>query len=188
VLSPELVRAHVGGDHGATERYRARTQSRLALGLGLCALAGACVASPILRAVLPGPYAAAAEPAALLCVVGALMMGVWSYHPLVTVTDNPWSLQLASMAGAVTNVALDFALAPRLGGRGVALANVAAWSLQLVVLSSILRVRIRARMSIVAPLLIASAVVCGLLLVGTPLAIRGALAAALVLTALTQIR
>jgi hypothetical protein len=112
------------------------------------------------------------------------MMGVWSYHPLVTVTDHPWSLQLASMAGAATNVALDFVLAPRLAGRGVAVANVAAWSIQLVVLAAILRIRIRARTSVVAPLLAASVVVTTALLAGAPITIRAALSGALLLGAL----
>lgn len=145
VLSPELVAARVRGDELAVERYRRVLQPRLGLELGLCACAAACVAAPLVRLLLPAAWAAAASPVAVLTVAGALMLGVWSFHPLVTVTDSVWSLQLATILGAVTNVGLDLVLAPRAGVVGVALANVAAWAMHLLVLGLGLHRRVGAR-------------------------------------------
>ena len=150
VLSPELVAARERGEELAIERYRRVTQPRLALELGLVACAAACVAAPLVRLVLPPAWAGAADPVAILTVAGALMLGVWSLHPLVTVTDSVWSLEAATILGAVTNVALDLWLAPRAGVRGVALANVASWSVQLTVLALLLHRLIGARRVAVA--------------------------------------
>jgi O-antigen/teichoic acid export membrane protein len=179
VLSPELVGASARGERGAVDAYRLTHQPRLALALGLLPLAGACVAGPLARGILPQAYAPAGDVAALLCAAGGLMMGVWSFHPLVTVTDSVWALQLATIASAATNVALDLALAPRLGAGGVALANVAAWTVQLVVLAVLLRRRIGARLAAVAPLIGSAAFVSGLLAAGAPFALRAAVGAAL---------
>lgn len=145
VLSPELVGARERGDERAVERYRSVTQPRLAVSLGLCACAVACVMAPLVRALLPSAWAGAAGPAAILTVAGALMLGVWSFHPLVTVSDSVWALELATILSAITNVGLDLWLAPRAGVTGVALANVAAWGVQLVALALLLHRRIGAR-------------------------------------------
>ena len=156
VLSPELVSSSARGEREAVEHYRRRVQPRLAC-LGLVACAGACLVPPLARAMLPTVWAPAAETFAILTVAGGLMIGVWSFHPLVTVTDSVWALQIASMASAATNVALDFALAPRWGITGVALANVAAWAVQLVLLAILLHRRINARRICLVPLLVGAA-------------------------------
>jgi O-antigen/teichoic acid export membrane protein len=97
------------------------------------------------------------------------------------VTDSVWSLQVATIAGAVTNVALDLWLAPRAGVEGVALANVAAWAVQLVVLESFLHRRIGARR--VAIVLVPCAAAVLLLLLAAPAWMRVPAAAALLVAA-----
>jgi O-antigen/teichoic acid export membrane protein len=159
VLSPELVHHAAQGRADRIERYRCRVQPRMAIGLGLCAFAAALLVAPVARAILPTRWAAAANTAAILTVAGGFMIGVWSYHPLVTVTDSTWALQLASMASAAINVALDLALAPRFGTVGVALANVAAWAVQLVALGLLLHRRVGARRIALVPLVAGAAVV-----------------------------
>src|SRR5262249_2490330 len=126
------------------DHYRRWLQPSLAVALGLAAFAAACVVAPLVAALVPAAWAAAAPIAALLTVAGGLILAVYSFSPLVTVSDNTAVLQAAVVAGALTNVGLDFLLAPRLGTRGVALANVAAWSAQLVLLSLLLHRRIAA--------------------------------------------
>jgi len=155
VFSPELVR----GDPATIERYRRRVQPRLAIGLGLVTIVGALVVAPLARAILPASWAGAAETFAILTVAGGLMIGVWSYFPLVNATDSVWAMQTASILSAAANVGLDFAWAPRWGAAGVATANVAAWSVYLVALALMLHRRIRARRLALAPLLVAVAVV-----------------------------
>jgi O-antigen/teichoic acid export membrane protein len=167
VLSPELVAARERGDGSAIDRYRRFTQPRLALELGLCACAAALVAAPLVRLLVPAVWAGAAQPVAILTVAGALLLALWSFHPLVTATDSVWSLQLATIGGAVTNVAFDLWLAPRFGVDGVALANVASWAVQLVVLALFLHRGIGARR--VAILLIpCAAAVLGVLWLAPP--------------------
>lgn len=145
VLSPELIAARERGDESAVERYRLVIQPRLALELGFVACAAACVAAPMVRLLLPAAWAGAADPVGVLTVAGALMLGVWSLHPLVAVTDSVWSLEAATILSAVANVAGDLWLAPRAGVIGVALANVASWAVQLIVLALLLHRYIGAR-------------------------------------------
>jgi O-antigen/teichoic acid export membrane protein len=179
VLSPELVGAHARGERATVDAYRVRTQPRLAVGLGLCAFAAACLVAPLGHALLPARYAGAAAPMAVLCVAGGFMLGVWSFHPLVTVSESIWALQIASMLSAVTNVAGDFWLAPRAGAVGVAFANVAAWAVQLAVLAALLHRRIGARRVALAPLAAAGALAGWLAAVDAPLGLRAAVAASL---------
>jgi PST family polysaccharide transporter len=159
VLSPELVRAAAQDRAAVLEHYRRHQQPRMAIGLGLCAFAGAFLVAPLVRAILPASWAPAADTAAILTVAGGLLLGVWSYHPLATVTDSVWALQLSSTAAGATNVVLDVLLAPRWGATGVALANVAAWAIELVVLALLLHRRVGARRVTLVPLLLGAALV-----------------------------
>jgi O-antigen/teichoic acid export membrane protein len=155
VFSPELVR----GDQATVERYRLRVQPRIAVGLGVLTIVGALVVAPLASVILPVSWAGSAETFAILTVAGGLMIGVWSYYPLVNATDSVWAMQTASIFSAATNVALDFAWAPRWGASGVAAANVAAWAVYLVALALLLHRRIHARRLALVPLLVAAAVV-----------------------------
>lgn len=159
VLSPELVRAAAQDRAAVVEHYRRHTQPRMAIVLGLSAFASAFFVAPLVRAILPVSWASAADTAAILTVAGGLLLGVWSYHPLATVTDCVWSMQLASIASGVTNVVLDLVLAPRWGATGVALANVAAWAVELMVLALLLHRRVGARRVALVPLLVGAALV-----------------------------
>ena len=161
VFSPELVR----GDRDTLERYRRRLQPRIAVGLGLSTIVGALAVAPLARAILPASWAGAADTFAILTVAGGLMIGVWSYYPLVNATDSVWAMQTASILSAAVNVGLDFAWAPRWGAAGVATANVAAWSVYLVALALLLHRRIGARRLALVPLLVAVAVVLPIVVV-----------------------
>jgi O-antigen/teichoic acid export membrane protein len=183
VLSPELVGAQARGDGRALDRYRDTTQPRLALALGLCLYACACVAAPMLAPLLPAAWAGAAELVAVLTIAGGLMLAVWTYYPLVTATDSTAVTQVAIVCGAGTNLAIDLMLAPRFGAVGVALANVAAWSAQLLLVSGLMRRRIGARRQSLVLVLVAvpvAAVVVG----ATPLAVRAGVALVLIAGAL----
>lgn len=169
VLSPELVRAKTEGRHDRFDIYRLRDQPRFAILLGMAAFGAACVAAPIMRTLLPPRFAGTAELVALLTVAGGFMMGVWSLHPMVTVTDSVWPFHLSTILGSFGNVIGDVLLAPRLGATGVALANVGAWALQLMVLGLFLRRRLRARIVGMVVLLPSGALVLALLLLDHPL-------------------
>jgi O-antigen/teichoic acid export membrane protein len=172
VMSPELVRASATGDRRAIELYRTRDQPRFAILLGLGTFGAACVAAPLVALFLPARFAGAGEVVAILTVAGGFMVGVWSLHPLVTVTDSVWALQICSALGAATNLLLDLAWAPRGGTTGVALANVAAWALQFVALALLLRRRIGTRRIALAVLPPSGAAVLLLLLGGAPAWLR----------------
>jgi O-antigen/teichoic acid export membrane protein len=165
VLTPELVASTARGDPGAVEHYRRAFQPRLALALGLPTFAGALVAGPLARLFLPLRYAAAADVAALLCVASGLLLGVSSFHPLVSATDSVWPPQIASLVAAATNVVLDVVLAPGRGATGIALANIAAALVNLVLLALLMRRRMGARLLAVGPLA-ACGTLAGALLAG----------------------
>jgi O-antigen/teichoic acid export membrane protein len=188
VLSPELVSASAAGHHAAVEAYRRRDQPRLALGVGLGAFALACLAAPLARVVLPPAYAAAAEVIAVLCVAGGFMAGVWSFHPLVTVTESVWALQIATVLSAATNVALDVALAPAHGAIGIAFANVAAWVVQFAALALLLHRRIGARRIALGPLVVVGAAVSALVVAHAPRAVLGGAATLLSAVSLAALR
>ena len=155
VLTTDLVRAAARHDDDGMARFRDRTQPELATSFALLGFGAACFAPPLVRALLPPAYAGSADIAALLAVGGGFLLGVWTLHPLVTASDSVWSLQIATILQAVTNVGLDVVLAPRCGGLGIALANVCAWAVALVSLSLMLRRNIGLPLRTLAP-------VCGL--------------------------
>jgi O-antigen/teichoic acid export membrane protein len=182
VFSPELVSAQARHDTHTVDHYRRRLQPELALALGLAACAGACVAAPLTAALLPARWAGAGELIALLSVAGGLLLATWTFYPLVTSTDNTPVSQLAIVCGAATNLTLDLVLAPRFGTAGVALANVAAWSAQLLLVGCGLHRRIGARRR--ALLLIPVALPTGALLAaGVSLPVRVTLGALLLAAA-----
>jgi O-antigen/teichoic acid export membrane protein len=161
VHSPELVRAAADGDTSAIDTYRARDQPRYAILLGVAAFGAACLAPSAVRTILPARFAAAGDLVGILTVAGGLMLGVCSLHPLATVTDSTWAVHLSYAAGAITNVVLDLIYAPIAGVVGVALANVAAWLVHLVLITFLLRRRVRARL---LPLLVLAPCSGGVLL------------------------
>lgn len=139
VLSPELVRAGAAGRADAITRYASNVQPLIALLGASLAFGAACIAPEVLHFLLPARYAPTAQLMALLSIAGGFLLGCWSISPIVTVTDSLAYAQVSTLLQAITNVLGDIVLAPRYGGRGVALANICAWAASFVVLSLLMR-------------------------------------------------
>jgi O-antigen/teichoic acid export membrane protein len=178
VIGPELVRAGARGDATPLCHYRDREQPRLALALGLVAFAGALLAAPVVRAVLPESYRLTGDLVAILTAGGGFVLAFSTLQPLVTATDSVWSLQVATMLQAATGVALTVALAPRWGAVGVALSSVIAWAVAYTSLVLLLRRLIALSATTLAPLVALGGLVALVLTTRLPELVRlgGALA------------
>jgi O-antigen/teichoic acid export membrane protein len=182
-MSPVLVAARTRGDRNVIRDYAQRVQPRFAIGFGLLTFAAAALAAPIGHAILPVRWAGAADTAAILTVAGGLAIAVYSLEPLVVATDSVWPLQTATILGGLTNLFGDLLFAPRWGAKGIGVANVAAWLVQLVVLTLWLHRRAGARRAPLVPLLGCGALVLGALFADAGLSSRLVLGAGLALYA-----
>jgi len=139
VLSPELVRANARGDPEKQVLYVRRYQPRLVQAFGLAAFAVACVAEPLVLLVVGPQFAPSGRLAAVLCVAAGFQMATSTLYAVVTACDGQPAVQTSNVLQAVVNVGGDILLGSRLGGIGVALANVVAWLVGGVSLSLLLR-------------------------------------------------
>jgi O-antigen/teichoic acid export membrane protein len=153
VLSPELVRTSAANQPGILDRYRQRQQPRGAVLLALLGCGGACMAQPLVRAVLPDNYAETATLVSLLGIGGGFLLAFWTLQPLAMAMDRMGSLQVSNIAQAVVNVVGDVWLGRRLGAQGVALANIIAWATAFVTLTLLLERRGGAGRRALAPVL-----------------------------------
>jgi O-antigen/teichoic acid export membrane protein len=178
-MSPVLVAAKARGDRHVLTDYAQRVQTRFAIGFGLLAFAAAPIVAPLGHAILPARWAGAADTAAMLTVAGGLTLGVFSFHPLVMATDSVWTLQAATILSGLTNLLGDLFWAPHWGAKGIAMANVAAWLVHLLVLALGLNRRIGARRISLFPLLGCGALVLAALFADAGLSLRLILSTAL---------
>jgi O-antigen/teichoic acid export membrane protein len=138
VLSPELVRANAANQPSVLDRYRRSHQPAGAVVLAMLGFGGACVAQPVVRALLPDSYAETATLVSLLSVGGGFLLAFWTLQPLVVAMDRMGSLLVGNIAQAVVNVLGDVGLGRCFGAQGVALANIIAWATAFVTLTLLL--------------------------------------------------
>lgn len=139
VLYPKLVIAHARGEFGAVKSYTHRSQPILAVLLGGAGFALAMLVEPVGGTLLPQRYAQSAEVMSILTIAGGYCVAVYTTYPVGNLYDRVWSIQSTFIVQGVVNTLADLALAPALGARGVALANVLAWASSLVLLTVLLR-------------------------------------------------
>jgi O-antigen/teichoic acid export membrane protein len=158
VHSPELVAAKARDDRAVFDVYKKRGQPATALTFGFGAFGAACIAPPIVRAVLSSDYSAAGDIVGLLTAAGGFIVATYSLYPIFMATDNVGVQQASVVLQAMTNVGFDVLLGRAEGPIGIATANVVAWGVSYLSLNYMLARRGVAQLTAVLPLLGGSAI------------------------------
>ncbi len=127
VLTPMMVGFRTRGEDRMVRRYASDMVPLIALCLGMLLVPGAVIARAALLLLAPAAY----EPAipCLLVLFGAALIRTMSLclAPVLNAYDRVIEVQLANLAIAGVNIILDFALVPRFGILGAAIATVIAY-------------------------------------------------------------